>query len=129
MTPRSRGDNVFEGVIYIVEDWWSIHSLDLKATKMGINFHINQLYTPIEDKAWLPVSQQFKVDGKVFGFEFEGQYLATMKDYSITLNPDLQLEMTVIDEKVEKEEAKKVEQRLRQERTRSTGAIERREGR
>ncbi|MBK7649478.1 MAG: hypothetical protein IPJ20_00305 [Flammeovirgaceae bacterium] len=110
VTPRSRGDNVFEGVIYIVEDWWSIHSLDLIATKMGINFHINQLYTPIEDKAWLPVSQQFKVDGKVFGFEFEGQYLATMKDYSITLNPDLQLEMTVIDEKVEKEEAKKVEQ-------------------
>lgn len=110
VTPRSRGDNVFEGLIYIVEDWWSIHSLDLKTTKMGINFKINQLYTPIEDKVWLPVSQQFKVDGKVFGFEFEGQYLATMKDYLITLNPDLQLEMTVIDEKVEKEEAKKIEQ-------------------
>lgn len=110
VTPRSRGDNVFEGLIYIVEDWWSIHSLDLNATKMGINFNIKQLYTPIEDQAWLPVSQQFKVDGKVFGFEFEGQYLATMKDYVITLNPDLQVEMTVIDEKVEKEEAKKVEQ-------------------
>ena len=110
VTPRSRGDNVFEGLIYIVEDWWSIHSLDLKTTKMGINFQVKQLYTPIEDKAWLPVSQQFKIDGKVFGFEFEGQYLATMKDYSITLNPDLQLEMTVIDEKVQKEEAKKVEQ-------------------
>ncbi|HNV27820.1 MAG TPA: DUF5686 family protein [Cyclobacteriaceae bacterium] len=112
VTPRSRGDNVFEGLIYIVEDWWSIHSLDLTATKMGINFHIKQLYNPIEDKAWLPVSQQFKVDGKVFGFEFEGQYLATMKDYKITLNPDLQLEMTVIDEKVDKEEAKKVEQKF-----------------
>jgi hypothetical protein len=110
VTPRSRGDNVFEGLIYIVEDWWSIHSLDLKTSKMGIDFQINQLYTPIEDKAWLPVSQKFIVDGKVFGFEFEGQYLATMKDYSITLNPDLQLEMTVIDEKVQKEEAKKVEQ-------------------
>ncbi len=110
VVPRSRGDNVFEGLIYIVEDWWSIHSLDLKTTKMGINFQVNQLYTPIEDKAWLPVSQQFVLDGKVFGFEFEGQYLATMKDYSITLNPDLQLEMTVIDEKVQKEEAKKVEQ-------------------
>jgi len=110
VTPRSRGDNVFEGLIYIVEDWWAIHSLDLTATKMGINFHIKQLYNPIEEKAWLPVSQQFKVDGKVFGFEFEGQYLATMKEYKITLNPDLQLEMTVIDEKVQKEEAKKVEQ-------------------
>ena len=118
VTPRSRGDNVFEGMIYIVEDWWSIHSLDMKATKVGININIKQIYNPIEDKArpndtygqaWLPVSQQFKVDGKVFGFEFEGQYLATVKEYKITLNPELQMEMTVIDEKVQREEAKKVE--------------------
>lgn len=109
VTPRSRGDNVFEGIIYIVEDWWSIHSLELKATKVGINFNIKQLYNPIEDKAWLPVSQQFQVDGKVFGFEFEGQYLATVKDYKITMNPELQVEMKVIDEKLEKDEAKRVE--------------------
>jgi hypothetical protein len=113
VTPRSRGDNVFEGLIYIVEDWWSIHSLEMKATKMGINFNIKQLYNPIEDKAWLPVSQQFIVDGKVFGFEFEGQYLATVKEYKIKLNPELVVEeMTVIDEKVQKEEAKKVEQKF-----------------
>ncbi len=113
VTPRSRGDNVFEGMIYIVEDWWSIHSLEMKATKMGINFNIKQLYNPIEDKAWLPVSQQFVVGGKVFGFEFEGQYLATVKEYKIKLNPELMVEeMTVIDEKVQKEEAKKVEQKF-----------------
>jgi len=113
VTPRSRGDNVFEGMIYIVEDWWSIHSLEMKATKMGINFNIKQLYNPIEDKAWLPVSQQFIIDGKVFGFEFEGQYLATVKEYKITLNPELVVEeMKVIDEKVQKEEAKQVEQKF-----------------
>ncbi len=103
VTPRSRGDNVFEGTIFIVEDWWSIHSLDFKVRKLGIDFEVMQIYNPIEDKAWLPVSQQFKVDGKVFGFEFEYNYLATVKDYKIILNPDLQLEMKVIDEKIEKE--------------------------
>jgi hypothetical protein len=108
VTPRSKGDNVFEGVIYIVEDWWSIHSLDFKATKMGIKFVVKGIYNPIEDKAWLPVSQQFYVDGKVFGFEFTFSYLATVKDYKITLNPALPQEMTVIDEKVEKEQAKQV---------------------
>lgn len=112
VTPRSRGDNVFEGLIYIVEDWWSIHSLELNTIKMGINFHIKQLYNPIEDKAWLPVSQQFKVEGKVFGFEFEGQYMATMKDYKITLNPELEVELTVIDEKIYKEEAKVIEEKF-----------------
>lgn len=108
VTPRSKGDNVFEGVLFIVEDWWSIHSLDFKVMKLGIDFEVKQIYNPIEDKAWLPVSQQFKVDGKVFGFEFEYNYLATVKDYKISLNPDLELDMKVIDEKIEKEYAKEI---------------------
>jgi hypothetical protein len=111
VTPRSKGDNVFDGIIYIVEDWWSIHSVDLNTTKVGIKFHVKQIYNPIEDKAWLPVSQQFFVDGKVFGFEFVADYLATVKDYKITLNPALPQEMTVVDEKVEKERAKEVEKK------------------
>lgn len=108
VTPRSKGDNVFEGVLFIVEDWWSIHSLDFHVTKLGIDFEVKQIYNPIEDKAWLPVSQQFKVDGKVFGFEFEYNYLATVKDYKISLNPDLELDMKVIDEKIDKDYAKEV---------------------
>ncbi len=111
VTPRSKGDNVFDGIIYIVEDWWSIHSAELNATKLGIKVHIKSIYNPIEDKAWLPVSQQFYIKGKVFGFEFEGDYLATVKNYSITLNPALPQEMTVIDETVQKEQAKVVEKK------------------
>ncbi len=108
VTPRSKGDNVVEGILNIVEDWWSIHSLDFSITKLGIGFKVKQIYNPIEDKAWLPVSQNFIIDGKVFGFEFEGTYLATVRDYKITLNPALMQEVTVIDEKVQKEEAKAI---------------------
>ncbi len=115
VTPRSPGDNVFEGVIYIVEDWWCIHSLDFKATKLGIQFQVKQIYNPIEDdsqqmkgQAWMPVSQNAVVSGKVFGFEFEGAYLATVKDYKIKLNKDLPQEIKVVDEKIDKEEATKL---------------------
>jgi hypothetical protein len=110
--PRSKGDNVFDGVIYIVEDWWSIHSLDLNASKLGVKVHMKSIYNPIEDKAWLPVSQQFFVNGRVFGFEFEFNYLATVKDYKITLNPNLPQEMTIIDEKLEKAQAKEVKSKF-----------------
>jgi hypothetical protein len=109
VTPRSKGDNVFDGTLYIVEDWWSIHSLDLHTTKLGIDFKVRQIYNPIEDKAWLPVSQNFDVSGKVFGFDFYYNYLATVKDYKITLNPKLPQEMKVIDATVEKEQAKQIE--------------------
>lgn len=115
VTPRLRGDNVVEGMLFIVEDWWSIHSLDLRTTKLGISIGVKQVYAPVEDKAWLPVSQQFKVGGKFFGFEFVYDYLATVSDYKIELNPDLVVEeMEVIDEKLEKKHAEEVEKKFGQ---------------
>ncbi|RAW02978.1 DUF5686 and carboxypeptidase regulatory-like domain-containing protein [Pseudochryseolinea flava] len=112
--PRSKGDNVIDGVISIVEDWWSIHSLDIHTQKLGIDVNMKSVYAPIEEKAWLPVSHQFKIDGKVFGFEFEFKYLATISDYKIKLNPALYVEpkkMEVIDEKIEKQVAKTIQQK------------------
>jgi hypothetical protein len=112
--PRSKGDNVFDGEIFIVENWWSIHSLELKSTKQGIRFKVKEIYNPIENKAWMPISMQAIVSGKIFGFEFVGSYNATVKDYKIKLNPALPVEMQVIDEKLEKEEAKKVTRQFSQ---------------
>jgi len=103
--PRSKGDNVFEGTISIVEDVWSIHSVELKTEKLGVRVDMKQIYNPIagtgniQGQAWMPVNQQFKFEGSVFGFDFEGQYLATVKDYRIFLNPALRQEVTVIDER------------------------------
>lgn len=117
VTPRSRGDDVFEGTLYIVDDLWSIHSLDLTMFKLGIRFRIEQVYNPINDLAWLPVSHQFHITGTFFGFDFEYNYLATLSDYQITLNPDLNIPVTVIDEKVEKEKAAEVKQKTKTEQT------------
>jgi len=115
--PRSRGDNVFIGYIQIVEDYWSIHSLDLGVTKLGIDFRIKQIYEPVKEKVWLPVTHDFDVEGKVLGFEFEGQYLATVSNYDVTINPDLDTDIEVIDEKVEKELGKELEEKFKKEET------------
>ena len=114
--PRSKGDDVIDGMLYIVEDWWSIHSMDIHTTKLGIGVNIKAVYAPIQEKAWMPVSHQFKVDGKVFGFEFEYNYLATVSGYNIELNPELYVEsdkMEVIDEKIEKVQAKEIEEKFK----------------
>jgi hypothetical protein len=115
VTPRSEGDDVLEGIINIVDDWWSIHSLDMHAAMHGIvdaDIDIKIQYAPIEDKAWLPVSQQFKINGEFLGFEGEYNYLATLSAYQITMNPELYVEkMEVIDEKLEKKPAKDAEQK------------------
>ncbi|MCB0685083.1 MAG: carboxypeptidase-like regulatory domain-containing protein [Saprospiraceae bacterium] len=107
--PRSAGDNLFSGTIYIVDHIWSIHSLDLNTSIWGIKFNINQVYQPIEENVWLPVNHIFDVTGSFFGFDFEYRYFANIQNYQITLNPDLPSDFEVIDEKIEKERAKEAD--------------------
>lgn len=111
VTPRSRGDNVFSGYIYIIEDLWSIHSLDLEVYKLGIRFDIRQVYAPVKEEVWLPVSHKFLVTGKIFGFGFDYRYLASVSDYKIRINPDLDVDFKVIDEKIDRELARTAEAR------------------
>ena len=101
--PRSRGEGVFEGTISIVGDWWSIHSLDLTTYKLGFGLNLRQFYGLIDNKSWLPITHKFHFDLKLFGFQFEYNYLATASDYQIELNPDLDADFKVIDEKIDKE--------------------------
>ncbi len=107
VTPRSRGDNVFEGTIYIVDQLWSIHSLDLSTYIWGILFKINQVYQPVEENVWLPLNNIFDVSGKFFGFKFEYRYFTNSTDYVVAVNPDLQWEdLDIVDDKLAKQEAK-----------------------
>ncbi len=124
VTPRSRGENVFDGYIYIVDDYWSIHSLNLHTYLLGIRFDIDQVYTPIEEIAWMPVNAKFDISGKVFGFGFEYKYLASLSEYKITLNPDLPKDFKVVDESLNKELAKELKN-LAKENPKTASAQER----
>lgn len=106
--PRSRGDDVFWGVISIVEDEWSIQSTDLNMLKTGILFNVKQIYEPIEPHVWLPITHKFEITGKVYGFEFEFLYLSAMGKYKVELNQELAQEFEIVDEKIEKELAREL---------------------
>ena len=101
VTPRSKGDNVFEGDLYIIEDLWSIHSLNFFTMKSGFRFDIKQLSAPI-NQVWMPVSNQIEVKGSYLGFEGEFKYLASVSKYDLKINPAFTEEVKIIDEKVEK---------------------------
>ncbi|MCA1762660.1 MAG: DUF5686 family protein, partial [Flavobacteriales bacterium] len=101
--PRSRGEDVVAGTIYVVEELWCIHSVNLVATIQGIDINIRQVFAPVEENVWMPVSHRYDGEGKILGFGFEFQYLAAVRDYEIEINPDLGTEFTVLDEKTEKE--------------------------
>ncbi len=111
--PRGKGDSVFEGVIYIVDGVWSIHSLDLTTFIWGIQFDIQQQFDEVAKDVWLPVHEIYDVTGNVFGFGFEYRYFAKLNEYNISLNPDLEVPVIVLDPKFEKEEAKMADQKMK----------------
>jgi hypothetical protein len=101
VTPRSRGDDVFEGEIYIREDFWNIHSLDLRTSLMGFKVRVQQIFAPIEDEIWMPVTQQFEFSGSIFGLAGRFSYLASVSNYQVTKNEDLDASVILVDEKIE----------------------------
>lgn len=101
VTPRSRGEQVFEGYIYIIENLWAIHSLDLKTSVMGFQIAVKQNYAEVAPQLWMPITHQFLFSGKVLGFAGEYKYFASSNDYKVELNQDLLAEPDIIDEKIE----------------------------
>ena len=118
--PRSRGEDVFEGVINIVQGDWSIHSLDLTTFKLGFQVDISQQQAEVEDHVWMPVTTTLDASGQIFGLGFEYHYLSTVSDYALTLNQDLGGYVEVIDEKSQTEVA------ARTAKTRSLSELEER---
>src|SRR4030095_12310213 len=112
VTPKGKGDQVFQGVIYIVDNTWCIHSLDLTTYVWGIKFEMQQQFKPLKPEVWLPVHEIYDVSGSIFGFGFEYRYFAKISDYDVKLNPDLEVPVVVLDAKVETEEAKASDQKL-----------------
>lgn len=104
VTPKARGENVFEGVINIIEDSWYVHSLDLKFKDENADNHIKIVCSPFKD-VWLPVSYQFRADFDAFGFKGFFNYVTNVRNYNVTINEKYHQKPVVIDEKIDKAEA------------------------
>lgn len=101
VTPRSKGDNVFDGTIYIIEQIWSIHSLNLSTLNDGFRVDVKQIFSPIQE-VWMPVTQQFAVGGGILGFKGQFNYNITVSNYRLKVNPKFHRQVEVVDEKIDK---------------------------
>ena len=102
--PKSQGENVFSGVINIIEDSWYIHSLDLKFKDDNTSNNVKIIYSPFKD-VWLPVSYAFRSDFDAFGFNGFFNYVTNVRNYNVSVNEKYHQKPVVIDEKIDKAEA------------------------
>ncbi len=93
--PKRKIDPVFSGYIYIMEDSWRIHSLDLVLGKdVNIDFidsiHVAQSMVPLNDTLWMMLTQrlQFYFSVNFFGKRFAGNgiFHSQFTEYSFDNN-------------------------------------------
>jgi len=107
VTPRNWGEGVYRGTIQIIEGEWSIYSLDLQTVNTGFRIDIKQVYSPVQG-VWMPVNQQFHVQGGIYGFKGKGDFVISQSFTNVKINPTFKPDIVVIDDKKYAEEAKKV---------------------
>ena len=129
VTPKRKGKDLFRGFINIAETYWNIHSADLKLNLPMTQIHMHQLYTSVNKDVWMPVSLDFKLKFKGMGFGFEGMYVASIKDYKVTLNPDLDHDYLKRQDLARKQETEEIDKltNLEESKVLSTKEIKRKE--
>ena len=107
VTPKSKNDNVFDGIINIIEDTWYIHSLDLHFSSDNISNRIKMIFAPNKE-IWLPINYTFRSDFDAFGFKGFFNYVTNVRNYTVAVNEKYHQRPVVIDEKIDKAEAKEL---------------------
>ncbi len=110
VTPKRKNQKLFDGYIYIVDNLWNIHSVDLVNEQFFGKIRIKQVQEEVIGKAWLPVSHQFEVDVKTFGFNATANYGGSVKYEEVELDEDLPVPSSLKEAYAEEEEIEELVQ-------------------
>jgi hypothetical protein len=84
--PKRKSQQLFEGTIYVIEDLWCLHSVDLTNENMVGKIRIQQLYVPVENDIWMPVSHKFEINISIIGFKADVGYGSSVKYLEVRPN-------------------------------------------
>lgn len=85
--PKNDFSPTFYGYIYINEDLWNINSIELGVTSKSLNLSLvdslvfKQIFIPVIDDQWMPLSNVIKFKLGAFGFKLEGNFACVYSDY------------------------------------------------
>lgn len=88
--PRQKSQQLFSGTIFIIEDLWCLHSVDLTNENIAGKIRVRELYIPVKEDVWMPVSHQFDIDLQIIGIRADVGYTSSVKYLDVTPNEKLQ---------------------------------------
>ena len=88
--PRQKSQQLFSGTIFIIEDLWCLHSVDLTNENIAGKIRVRELYIPVREDVWMPVSHQFDIDLHIIGIRADVGYTSSVKYLDVQPNEKLQ---------------------------------------
>jgi hypothetical protein len=88
--PKHKSQQLFAGTIFIIEDLWCLHSVDLTNENLVGKIRVRELYIPVQEEIWMPVSHQFDIDLKIIGIRADVGYVSSVKYLDVKPNDKLQ---------------------------------------
>jgi hypothetical protein len=92
--PKRKSQQLFAGIIYVIEDLWCLHSVDLVNENIAGKVRIQQVYIPVKDDIWMPVSHKFEMNISIIGFKADAGYGSSIKYEEVTPNVNLKKPVT-----------------------------------
>jgi hypothetical protein len=87
--PKRKSQQLISGYLYIVQDLWNLHSVDVTAQMFFGDIRVKQVFQPVARNAWLPVTHQFDLDISIMGVKGSADYSGSVKYKEVKLNDDL----------------------------------------
>jgi hypothetical protein len=88
--PKHKSQQLFAGTVFIIEDLWCLHSVDLTNENLIGKIRIRELYIPVQEEIWMPVSHQLNIDLKIIGIRADVGYVSSVKYLDVKPNDKLQ---------------------------------------
>ncbi|PWD97961.1 DUF5686 and carboxypeptidase regulatory-like domain-containing protein [Marinilabilia rubra] len=101
VTPKRKSQQLVTGYVYIVQDLWNLHSVDVEAEMFFGDVKVKQVFQPVQENAWLPVTHQFDLDVSMMGVKAIVDYSGSVKYKEVELNKDLEAPEFLVEEKEE----------------------------
>jgi len=108
ITPKSSYQDLFEGVISVVEDTWSIYSFSLNFKNSSGQFRMQQQNSLFQG-VWMPINYDVNINFDAMGFGATFRYITQIKEYKIKVNPVLVVKPNIIEERLNKTLAKEID--------------------
>jgi hypothetical protein len=95
--PKRKSQQLLEGTIYIIDDLWCLQSVDLTNENLVGKIRVQQLYIPVQDGVWMPVSDKFEINIGFIGFKADAGYAVSVKYDDVKPNLSLQKPKLIAD--------------------------------